>query len=86
MKPFTSLLLTSAIVMIAALGLLATSASGAEAKAEKDVRRSVVRVHATQRVPNVLKPWLRQSPREVAGPGVAAGWRRPAPTRPSAGP
>jgi hypothetical protein len=54
-------------LLVPALALLATSASGAEDKADKDVRRAVVRVLATQRVPNVLMPWLRQSPREVHG-------------------
>jgi S1-C subfamily serine protease len=63
-------------LLVPALALLAASASAAEDKAEKDVRRAVVRVHATQRVPNVLKPWQKTSPREVAGSGVVLDGKR----------
>jgi S1-C subfamily serine protease len=50
--------------------LLATSACRAESKTETDVRRSVVRVLATQRAPDLFKPWMKQNPREVSGSGV----------------
>jgi S1-C subfamily serine protease len=63
-------------LLVLALPLLAASAAGAEDKADKDVRRSVVQVFATQRVPSVLKPWQKQSPREVAGSGVVIEGRR----------
>ena len=66
----------TAALIVPALLLLATSASGAEDKADKDVRRSVVRVLATQRAPNVLKPWLKQSPREVYGSRVVIDGKR----------
>jgi S1-C subfamily serine protease len=64
-----------AALLALALPLLAASAA-AEDKADKDVRRSVVQVFATQRVPSVLKPWQKQSPREVAGSGVVIDGKR----------
>jgi S1-C subfamily serine protease len=53
-----------------ALVLLATGASHADRKTETDVRRSVVRIHATQRAPDLFKPWMKQDPREISGTGV----------------
>jgi hypothetical protein len=66
----------TAALLVPALALVAASAAGAEGKADKDVRRSVVRVLATPRVPNVLKPWLKQSPREVYGSRVVIDGNR----------
>jgi S1-C subfamily serine protease len=63
-------------LLVPALALLASAAAAAEDKADKDVRRSVVQVFATQRAPNVLKPWQKQSPREVAGSGVVLDGKR----------
>jgi S1-C subfamily serine protease len=62
-----------AALLVPTLALLATSASAAD---DKDVRRSVVQVLATQRYPNVLKPWQKQTPREVAGSGVVLNGKR----------
>lgn len=50
--------------------------AAAEDKPDKDVRRSVVQVHATQRIPNVLRPWEKQSPREVTGSGAVLDGKR----------
>jgi S1-C subfamily serine protease len=50
--------------------LMALAASApAQSKKEKDVRRSVVRVFAVQRLPDLFKPWNKKEPHEVAGSG-----------------
>jgi hypothetical protein len=66
----------TAALIAPVLALLAASASRAEDKAEKVVRPAVVRVLATQRVPNVLKPWLKQTPHEVSGSGGVIDGKR----------
>jgi S1-C subfamily serine protease len=66
----------TAALLAPALALLATNAPRAEDKSDKDVRRAVVRVLATQRYPDVLKPWQKQTPREVAGSGVVIDGQR----------
>src|SRR5262249_45350698 len=50
--------------------LLTASVCRADGDRETDVRRSVVRLRAPQRAPNLLQPWLKQEPRDVTGPGV----------------
>ncbi len=62
-----------AALLAPTLALLATTAVAAD---DKDVRRAVVRVLATQRYPNVLRPWQKMSPREVAGTGVVLDGKR----------
>src|SRR5262249_23709633 len=59
-----------------ALLLLAGNACRAESKTERDIRRSVVRIHATQRFPNHLKPWMKDNPREISGSGVVIEGQR----------
>ncbi len=66
----------NAALLVPALVLLATTATAADDKPGKDVRRSVVRVLATQRLPDLLKPWHKQSPAEVAGSGVVLDGKR----------
>jgi S1-C subfamily serine protease len=44
--------------------------------AEDQVRDLVVKVHATRRTPNVLKPWTSHSPRHVKGSGVVIDGKR----------
>jgi S1-C subfamily serine protease len=56
--------------------LLAASVCRAESKTEKDIRQSVVRISATQRFPNPLKPWMKQNPREITGTGVVIEGQR----------
>ena len=62
----------AAALIVPDLALVAASAAAPEDKADKDVRRSVVRVLATQRVPDALKPWLKQSPRDSAAPASSS--------------
>ena len=47
------------------LSLMLTTIGGTQADAadQGDVRRSVVRVFATQRGPDLLRPWQKQAPR-----------------------
>src|SRR5262245_46040548 len=37
---------------------------------DEDCRKSVVKVHASQRLPDVDRPWTKQAAREAAGSGV----------------
>jgi S1-C subfamily serine protease len=43
---------------------------------EGAIRESVVKVSATVRSPDLLRPWTKQSPREVSGTGVVIEGRR----------
>lgn len=56
--------------------LIAASVGRAESQTENNIRRSVVRILATQRYPNLLKPWIKENPREIAGSGVVIGGQR----------
>jgi S1-C subfamily serine protease len=56
--------------------LLAAGACRADSKTESGIRRSVVRISASQRYPNLLKPWMKDNPREVAGTGVVLDGQR----------
>jgi S1-C subfamily serine protease len=69
-------LTTRTPALIAAALLLAASAGRAEDKKENDIRRSVVRITATQRYPNLLKPWMKLNPHEVSGSGVVIDGQR----------
>ena len=51
------------------------AAPPAEAPADR-VADSVVKVFATQRYPDVYKPWTKQAPREVTGSGVVIDGKR----------
>jgi S1-C subfamily serine protease len=65
---------TTALIVSALL--LAAGACRADSKTESDIRRSVVRISASQRYPNLLKPWMKDNPREVAGTGVVLDGQR----------
>lgn len=56
--------------------LCAAGVCRAESKTETDIRRSVVRILATQRYPNLLKPWMKDNPRESTGTGVVLDGQR----------
>jgi S1-C subfamily serine protease len=57
-------------VLIVPALLLTAGVCRAESKTENDIRRSVVRILATQRFPNLLKPWMKANPREISGTGL----------------
>ncbi|HEY7314993.1 MAG TPA: trypsin-like peptidase domain-containing protein [Gemmataceae bacterium] len=65
---------TTALIVPALL--LAAGVCRADSKTENDIRRSVVRISASQRYPNLLKPWMKNNPREVAGTGVVLDGQR----------
>lgn len=56
--------------------LLAGNVCRAESKTERDIRRSVVRILATQRYPNHLRPWMKLNTREISGSGVVIDGQR----------
>src|SRR5690349_21075288 len=56
--------------------LLVAGLCRAESQTETDIRRSVVRILATQRYPNLLKPWMKENPREISGSGVVIDGQR----------
>src|SRR5438067_10733628 len=43
---------------------------------EGAIRESVVKVSATMRYPDLVRPWTKQSPREASGTGVVIEGRR----------
>jgi len=43
---------------------------------EAEIRESVVKISATLRYPDLVRPWLKQSPREASGTGVVIEGRR----------
>jgi S1-C subfamily serine protease len=62
-----------------ALAVSAAAARGDEATARADdagVRDSVVKISATLRGPELLRPWGKQSPREASGTGVVIDGKR----------
>ncbi|HTB62824.1 MAG TPA: trypsin-like peptidase domain-containing protein [Opitutales bacterium] len=72
----------SLCALLAAVGLLMPSglhaaatpapaaATDAAAPAPDGVEKSVVKIFATTRYPDVFKPWTKQPPREISGTGV----------------
>jgi S1-C subfamily serine protease len=60
--------------------VLATAAGAGAAPGDEDreaaIRESVVKVSATLRYPDLLRPWAKQSPREASGTGVVIEGRR----------
>lgn len=57
--------------VMAALCLAAPVARG-----QDDVRDAVVKLYATQRLPDPVRPWTKQSPREISGTGVLISEKR----------
>jgi S1-C subfamily serine protease len=62
--------------LIAPALLLVAGICRAVSKIETDIRQSVVRILATQRYPNLLKPWMKQEPREITGTGAVIDGQR----------
>ncbi len=71
-----------ALVLMASMGLHCSPAFAAaddqssESNRESTIRESVVKITATLRYPDILKPWTKQSPREASGTGVVIGGKR----------
>src|SRR5262245_13393258 len=49
---------------------------GAEARAQDQIRDLVVKIHATQHSPDLLRPWTKSAPRQVKGSGVVISGNR----------
>jgi len=54
---------------------VAPAAAGDQAT-ETAIRESVVKISATMRAPEILRPWTKQSPREASGTGVVIEGKR----------
>ncbi|QEH39014.1 Serine protease Do-like HtrA [Aquisphaera giovannonii] len=54
----------------------AADAKPAEGDQEARIRESVVKITATLRYPDILRPWTKQSPREASGTGVVIDGKR----------
>ncbi len=64
------------LLFLLSLASAATAVAQAQDQGKSDVRRSVVRVFATQRWPDLLRPWQKQAPQRVFGSCVVIGDRR----------
>src|SRR6516165_7781442 len=53
-----------------AAGDLARAEQAPDVARESAIRESVVKISATMRFPDILRPWTKQSPREASGTGV----------------
>jgi S1-C subfamily serine protease len=49
---------------------------GTEARAQDQIRDLVVKIHATQHSPDLLRPWTKNSPQQVKGSGVVISGKR----------
>jgi len=49
---------------------------GMEARAQDQIRDLVVKIHATQHSPDLLRPWTKNSPQQVKGSGVVISGKR----------
>lgn len=56
--------------------MLTAMGTQADAEDQGDVRRSVVKVFATQRWPDLVRPWNKQAPQRISGSGVVIGDRQ----------
>jgi S1-C subfamily serine protease len=65
------------LVLFSALSITGPAAAGADdAAAEAKIRDSVVKINATMRSPDLVKPWTKQTPREVSGTGIVIEGKR----------
>ena len=70
-KPIYHLERTGTIKIIKALCLgLLLGFSHSQVWANDDIRNSVVKILTTQRLPDMFRPWTKQSPRDVFATGV----------------
>ena len=46
------------------------------AEAQDQIRDLVVKIHATQHAPDLLRPWTKNSPQQVKGSGVVIDGKR----------
>jgi S1-C subfamily serine protease len=63
-------------ILVLVLGLTASLYISRPVDAYDDVQRSVVKVLATRRLPDMVRPWTKKSPKEVSGSGVIIEGKR----------
>ena len=63
--------IVSGLFIVVLFGLAARQAS-----AQDQIRDLVVKIHAVQQAPDLLRPWTRSSPQQVKGSGVVIDGRR----------
>ena len=56
--------------------VLAVFAADSNAAAQDQIRDLVVKIHATHHIPDVLRPWTKNSPQQVKGSGVVIEGKR----------
>ena len=61
-----------ALILVVFLGCLLAQ----RAEAQDQIRDLVVKIHATQQVPDLLRPWTKRSPQQVKGSGVVIDGKR----------
>ena len=68
------------LMIVSIVGLVswvtASADQTSESTRENIIRESVVKISATLRYPDILRPWTKQSPREVSGTGVVISGKR----------
>jgi S1-C subfamily serine protease len=57
-------------------GAAAVVAAPADEPNEAAIRESVVKIYATTRYPDLVRPWAKQSPQEVSGTGIVIEGKR----------
>ncbi|MBP7936900.1 MAG: trypsin-like peptidase domain-containing protein [Phycisphaerae bacterium] len=61
----------SLVAVLVNCGYMASAAS-----AQEEYRPSVVKILATRRGPDLVRPWTKQSPRQVSGSGLVIDGKR----------
>src|SRR5262249_25588590 len=61
---------------ILSVGTTAPRPAWGEDDRERAIRESVVKISATHRLPDLVRPWAKQNPREVSGTGVVIDGKR----------
>ena len=74
--PIFTLALAAALALALADAARADDPKADASKQEDVVRNSVVKISATMRGPDMVRPWTKQSPREASGTGVVIDGKR----------
>ena len=65
-----------AVGLTAAFAGTGTGANGAGQSKEEAIRDSVVKIYASLRAPDLVKPWQKQTPQEATGTGIVIEGKR----------
>lgn len=61
---------------LAAIAALAPAVARADGPDESAIRESVVKIYATMRYPDLIRPWTKQNPQDASGTGVIIEGKR----------